>query len=89
MNDLYHVIGGALSAWLVILMGRKAWHYGTVIATAMFSGFIVNWLWETLADKYHLLPFHAGYPDAMDIARGGVASVIFTLAYLIIRRGKL
>ena len=90
-NTLYHIAGGIVSALLVIFIMDKRCYFGSTMGLSLLSGFIVNGLWELLADTFHWLPFHAVKPDVWDIVYGGAGGAIICVAYFIhkFQKGEL
>ena len=82
-NDCYHIIGGAITAVLLIWIMRKDFEKPFIGLIAFLSGLAINGLWEVLADGLHILPFHAVKPDIADVLRGGFGSLIIVMIYLI------
>ena len=82
--NILHLLGGVLSAIIVIMIGRYEWRFGSVMGLAVLSGFIVNGLWEFCVDYLHWLPIHDSYFDIMDIIRGGIGSCLAVIVWVII-----
>ena len=87
-NNLGHILGGAVAAYLAIKAVENRNDESAVVAMGMVAAFVVNAIWEVLIDFARLWPDvadPAGF-DVLDIfLRGGIGGIA-VCGYWLLRR---
>jgi hypothetical protein len=88
-NNLGHMLGGAVAAYIVIWFRRGNDDVSVTAALAMAAAFLVNMLWELSVDLIGLWPVAADPMgvDVLDIfLRGGIGGLAVCGYWLLRRR---